>query len=241
MGRLKVVLEESIMQKGKPASAGSKMLENFISPIDATVVTRLKAAGAEIVGRVGMDEFGVKGLFLNSEFVVRNSELHMEVVSAVADWIAYIALCNDYTGSVCRAAAESGLYYIRPTYGIVSRYGLIPAVTSMDQIGIVCKELALGFDALAVIAADDHKDGAMLEDAERPNGKWKMENGKSGESGDNSEFGIRNCILVLFQRLRKGLLMLRYVMTIRGLFVLRLPRVDCTISDRHMAQFPDTG
>ena len=150
----KVILEESIMQKGIPATAGSKMLENFVSPIDATVVTRLESAGAQIVGRAGMDEFGVSGLF--------GTETITEAVGAVADGKADFALCNDYTGATGRAAAAQGVCYIHPTYGTVSRYGLIPAVVSMDQIGIVCKTPAEGFKALKTITGYDPKDGMML-------------------------------------------------------------------------------
>jgi len=141
------------MQKGMPATAGSKMLEGFISPIDATVVTRLESAGAQIVGRADMDEFGVSGLF--------GTETLTEAVSAVADGKADFALCNDYTGAISRAAAAQGVCYIHPTYGTVSRYGLIPAVISMDQIGIVCKTPAEGFKALKIIAGYDPKDGTM--------------------------------------------------------------------------------
>ena len=149
----KVILEESIMQKGIPATAGSKMLENFISPIGATVVTRLESAGAQIVGRADMDEFGVSGLF--------GTEMLTEAVSAVANGKADFALCNDYTGATGRAAAAQGVCYIHPTYGTVSRYGLIPAVISMDQIGIICKTPAEGFKALKIIAGYDPKDGTM--------------------------------------------------------------------------------
>ena len=155
----KVILEESIMQKGIPATAGSKMLENFVSPIDATVVTRLESAGAQIVGRAGMDEFGVSGLF--------GTETITEAVGAVADGKADFALCNDYTGATGRAAAAQGVCYIHPTYGTVSRYGLIPAVVSMDQIGIVCKTPAEGFKALKIIAGYDPKDG-MMSSAKSP-------------------------------------------------------------------------
>jgi len=149
----KVILEESIMQKGKPATAGSKMLENFIAPIDATVVMRIETAGAQIAGRAGMDEFGAGGLF--------GTETIAEAVSVVANGKADFALCNDYTGATSRAAAAQGVCYIHPTYGTVSRYGLIPAVISMDQIGIVCRTPAEGFKLLKIIAGYDPKDGIM--------------------------------------------------------------------------------
>jgi len=172
-GAARAVLEDSIMHKGRPATAGSKILENFISPLDATVITRLEAAGVCIPGKTKMDEFGCSGLFSNSEFGIRNSEFNTGAVTAVADGVADFALCNDYTGAVSSYAAARGLCYVHPTYGSVSRYGLIPAVQSMDQIGVVCRTPAEGFRALSMIAGLDPKDGAMFPDAER-----------------NSDFGI---------------------------------------------------
>jgi len=133
------------------------MLENFVSPVDATVVERLAAAGAEIAGRVEMNEFGVSGVF-NKEI----PEL-TEAVSLIKNGKADVILCNDYTGAISRTAAIHGLYYIHPTYGTVSRYGLIPAVTSMDQIGILCGSSGVGFGVLRMIAGYDPRDGVMSE------------------------------------------------------------------------------
>ena len=174
-----IVLEDSIMHKGRPATAGSKMLENFISPLDATVVTRLEAAGIHILGKTKMDEFGVSGLFIDPELSdCGQAEMDFRscpgAVSAVADGVAPFALCNDYTGAVSRHAASHKLWYIHPTYGTVSRYGLIPAVQSMDQIGIVCKTPSEGFRILEIIAGYDEKDGAMFQDE----GKLKIKSEK---------------------------------------------------------------
>jgi len=117
-----IVLEDCIMKKGRPATAGSKMLENFIAPFDATVVERLRGANIEAKG----------------------------------------TLCNDLFGQYRKMAAEKGWCYIHPTYGTVSRYGLIPLASSMDQIGVLCENLADGFRILATIAGHDARDGAMF-------------------------------------------------------------------------------
>jgi len=146
------VIESSIMQEGQPATAGSKMLEDFVSPIDATVTLRLVSAGIRIVGRADMEEFGLS---------LTEAVKTYETVDFVADGRADFALCNDYTGAVGYAATERGLYYLHPTYGTVSRYGLIPSVTSMDQIGVLFKEPEVGFNVLKVIAGYDPKDGTM--------------------------------------------------------------------------------
>jgi len=90
------------------------------------------------------------------------------VVDSVADGEADFALCNDYTGAISYTAASRGLFHIHPTYGTVSRYGLIPSVTSMDQIGIVCRTPIDGFSALKIIAGYDPKDGAMLPSQSPP-------------------------------------------------------------------------
>ena len=159
-GGERAALEDSIMRKGSPVAAGSKMLEGFVSPIGATAVTRLEEAGISIIGKTRMDEFGASGLF--DESIGDRGEGSSGAVAAVADGAADFALSNDYTGAVGVEAAACGLYYIHPTYGTVSRYGLIPAVPSMDQIGVVCKTPEEGFRVLATIAGQDPKDGAMI-------------------------------------------------------------------------------
>ena len=205
------------MQKGRPVTAGSKILENFISPIDATIVERLEAAGVKILGKTKMDEFGIAGLFPGDRADSYGGEGGLDctatdggvaggsaavasgAVGAVAEGAADFAFCNDYTGSVRRQAAERGLCYIHPTYGTVSRYGLIPAVPSMDQIGVVCKTPEAGFDALCLIAGDDPKDGAMLGDGLRLDERGKLieERGKiriGFPSNVSSKTGVRSAV-----------------------------------------------
>ena len=154
-----VILEDSIMQKGRPAAAGSKMLEIFISPLDATVVTRLESAGKNILRAAEMPELGIPDWGADMLGV-------SGAVNAVADGVAAAALCNDCSGAARRQAARRGLRYIHPTYGTVSRYGLIPVASSMDQIGVVCGDVEEGFRVLSKIAGYDPKDGAMFPDTE---------------------------------------------------------------------------
>jgi len=163
------------MHEGHPVAAGSKILENFISPLEATVVTRLEAAGINILGKTKMDEFGIAELLGNSESGIRNSGFLSGAVCAVSDGPALFALCNDYTGATSREAAARGVCYIHPTYGTVSRYGLIPAVPSMDQIGVVCKTPSDGLRALSVIAGHDPNDGAMFAEPKLGIGNWNTD------------------------------------------------------------------
>jgi aspartyl-tRNA(Asn)/glutamyl-tRNA(Gln) amidotransferase subunit A len=132
-----IYIDDSILQKGKPATAGSKILEGYVAPYDAEAVTRLGGETAQV--RLG--EFG------------------LEPPDELPDGTL---LCNDDFGHIRILAAKRGLYTLRPTYGTVSRYGLIPTACSMDQICIVCGDLAEGFSLLEKIAGKDEKDGAMF-------------------------------------------------------------------------------
>jgi len=151
-----VALEDSIMLKGHLSTAGSKILQDFVSPLDATVITKLLDNGFVLSGKTAMNEFGIGGITADVPDETTGA------VKAVADGLVPYALCNDVFGTYRRQAAENGLCYIHPTYGTVSRYGLIPLVCSMDQIGIVCNNLSDGFSLLSAIAGNDPKDGAMF-------------------------------------------------------------------------------
>jgi len=156
-GKNAVALEDSIMQKDKPVTAGSKILEGFVSPFNATVVDRLTDAQFDIAGKTTMDEFGIPSLADEGKCVVG-------AVKAVADGVVNYALCNDVFGKYRKQAAENSCCYIHPTYGTVSRFGLIPLASSIDQIGVVCKNVTDGFELLSKIAGNDSKDGAMFSE-----------------------------------------------------------------------------
>ena len=124
------------------------MLENFVAPFDATVAVLLQSAGVKVSGRRSMGEFGAEGLFSEQSDILTDS------VSSFANSGSDAMLCNDYTGAISNEAGRQGLYYIHPTYGSVSRYGLIPSVVSMDQIGVLCKDIKTGFEILKIIKQD---------------------------------------------------------------------------------------
>ena len=152
----RVVLEESIMQRDFPATAGSKILANFIAPLNAAVVDRLNLAGLEVAGRAKMVEFGIGRISSDEPDTLSGA------VEMVVQGVAEAALCNDFSGKIRRQAPEKGLCYIHPTYGTVSRYGLIPSISSMDQIGVLCGNIRDGFDILSAISGNDPRDGAMF-------------------------------------------------------------------------------
>jgi len=151
-----VALQDCIMLKGSPVTAGSKILENFISPFNAAVVTRLLDNKTAIAGKTKMLEFGIDRISIDSPDAVSES------IKVVADNVVSFSLCNDIFGKCRRDAAELGVCYIHPTYGTVSRFGLIPLASSMDQIGVACKNIGDGFKLLSVIAGNDPNDGAMF-------------------------------------------------------------------------------
>jgi len=134
------------MRKGKPIGFGGTLLKDFLSPIDSTVASKLESAGATFVEYNGCQD--------------NRTELSVSVNSLLCG-NADFALCNDYSGVISREATKNGLFYIHPTYGTVSRFGLVPMVTSMDQIGIVCKSCEDGFRVLDIIRGHDSKDGIM--------------------------------------------------------------------------------
>jgi len=158
---LKGAFQNSIMQKGQPATADSLMLEGFVAPLTATVITRLESSGVQMTSRIKAGEFGVSGLFVTGDNPTRDNPARDNPARDGALSHVDFALCNDYTGAISRAAALQGLYYIHPTYGTVSRFGLIPSVTSMDQIGVLCRDPEIGFEVLQIISEYDSKDGVM--------------------------------------------------------------------------------
>ncbi|MDR1664878.1 MAG: hypothetical protein LBR83_08175, partial [Clostridiales bacterium] len=150
-------LEDGIMKKGSLTTAGSKMLSRFAALFDAGVVERLMGSGVEISGKTKMKEFGMPDFFADP-----NDGALSGSAQAVMNNAAAYCLCNDLFGQYRREAAENRLCYLHPTYGTVSRYGLIPLAASMDQIGILCKNANDGFALLAKISGNDARDGAMF-------------------------------------------------------------------------------
>jgi len=153
-----VAIEDAIMLKGVNCTAGSKILHNYFSPLTAVVVEKLSDAGYSIAGTVQMDEFGLDRVSAD------RTETQSGAVESVASEQTHFALGNDLSGKLRRQAPEAGLCYLHPTYGTVSRYGLVAAAASMDQIGVVAKTPDKAFELLSIIAGYDNRDGAMLPD-----------------------------------------------------------------------------
>lgn len=170
-----VSIKDNISYRGHRVSASSRMLEGYVSPYSATVVERLLAAGAVIIGRTNCDEFAMGSSNENSAFgPVRNPVAPDRVpggssggaAASVAAGLCHIALGSDTGGSIRQPASFTGTVGFKPTYGRVSRYGLIAFASSFDQIGPFAHNTADALAVHAVIAGADPLDNTSSHQPE---------------------------------------------------------------------------
>lgn len=156
-----VVLDDLILTKELPTTAGSKMLENFVSLFEAEVVTRLLQAGYGIRGKVNVGEFGIDLLGESSFFgacVREDGTLASAACESLKEDV-FAAIQLDVNGAPRRGAAQSGLVCVKPTYGTVSRYGTIPVACSGETVTVTANTASACREILSVLNGHDDKDG----------------------------------------------------------------------------------
>ncbi|MCL1790633.1 MAG: amidase family protein [Peptococcaceae bacterium] len=166
-----IAIDDTILVRGDRCTAGSRMLDNFISPFNATVIDKILAAGLIPVGRTNTDEFGVcgsgdtcyHGITLNP---LDSSNLAGAAAAAISSRLVPLALCADTLGAQRKFASQTGTIFLKPTYGKVSRFGLVPYISSAEQIGAAGATIGDTAALLNIIAGYDPKDGTGIPNSD---------------------------------------------------------------------------
>ena len=194
-----LAVKDNILIEGQPATAASKILENYQAAYDATVIKRLKSAGAVFLGKTNMDEFAMGSSTENSAFQITRNPADLERVpggssggsaAAVAAGMAVAALGSDTGGSIRQPAGFCGVVGLKPTYGAVSRYGLIAMASSLDQIGPIAKTVEDAAIIFNAIKGKDDLDSTSVDLNKFQDSRFKIQDSKNLTIGLPEEYFI---------------------------------------------------
>ncbi|WP_276840521.1 Asp-tRNA(Asn)/Glu-tRNA(Gln) amidotransferase subunit GatA [Anaerovibrio lipolyticus] len=193
-------IKDNICTKDVKTTCASKILQNFVAPYDATVMTKLKAQNPVIIGKANMDEFAMGGSTENSAFQKTGNPWNIECVpggssggsaAAVAAGTAVWALGSDTGGSIRQPASFCGVVGMKPTYGRVSRYGLVAYASSLDQIGPITKDVTDCAHILNIISGRDEMDSTSVNEEVPDFTKALVENVKGLKVGIPKEYFVK--------------------------------------------------
>ncbi len=167
-----VAMKDNMGVAGQPCTASSRILEGYVSPYDATVAAKLRAAGAVFLGRTNMDEFALGSTTQTSGFGPTENPVARGCIpggssggsaAAVGGGLALAALGTDTGGSIRQPASHCGIVGVKPTYGLVSRYGIVACASSLDQVGPMTKTVEDAALLMDVISGHDPMDATSLD------------------------------------------------------------------------------
>jgi len=204
LGGVPVAIKDNTLVEGQKCTAGSKILDNYIAPYDARVVKKIKERGGIILGKTNLDEFAMGASGEYSAYGATKNPHNLKYVpggsssgsaAAVSAQMCTVALGSDTAGSVRYPSSLCGVVGMKPTYGAVSRYGLIAMASSLDQIGPIAKNVEDAESLFNVIKGNDPMDATSYEQPKKTDRKVDIKNLKIGVAKECLGHGVQKEII----------------------------------------------